>query len=993
MLCSAGTLPAQVDLPSPGQSDPITITAQSATHWTQGLYEVWVLRGACRIRQGANSAGADQAVLWIDHTGPSDRAPNVAIAYLEGNVTVDMSRNSKPAKLTDTSWLGRFTTRGTIQVHAAEVFGPPEVKPAIYDRGMARRRPAARTAIRRTQYAEFDTTVAVADTQSPALPVGTRRIRVFPRSDVPVQAQWFPDRQTNQWVAVINSGVNLIVDGLEGLGSIDVSADRLVIWTVGLHEPDLRGRTPQGEDIPLEIYMEGNIVFRQGDRVIYAERMYYDVRNKVGMILDAEVLTPVADYEGLLRLKARILRQSGEDRFFAQDTFITSSRMGRPGYRIETAGIYFQDSQRVRFNPLTGGPAVDPRTGQPIIEHQRLATGQNAFLYLGEIPVFYWPRFATDLTDPSYYIRRARVKNDNVFGTQIFTDWDVFQLFGVKNRPAGTKWDASLDWLSDRGFGHGTTLTYHRDHFLGAGGRNSGLFDFWGIYDHGRDNLGRGRRDLVPEKDYRHRLFWRHRQQLPYDLQLSAELGWISDRNFLEQYFEREWDEFKDQTTGFELKRTRDNVSWSVTADYRLNPFFTQTEWLPRGDHFCLGQPLLGDVFTWYEHSHAAYARLRTASTPEDPADAATFALLPWEVTRSGERLATRQEIDWPLQLGPVKTVPYALGELAHWGEGMDGDDIQRAYWQAGVRASMPIWRVDPRIENTLMNVHGLAHKAVFDIEFSAAGSNRDMDQLPLYDPLDDDSIEHFRRRLAFLTFGNPWPTMPHYPPQFDPRSYALRTGLAGSVTSPSTEVADDLMAMRMGMRQRWQTKRGMPGRRRIIDWIVLDTNVAWFPDASRDNFGESVGLWDYDFRWHVGDRLTLVSDGIFDFFDDGQQVITIGGFLSRPPRGNFYLGLRLLDGPISSQILSMSYSYRMSPKWVSSFGMSVDLGDDGNIGQNLAITRIGESLLISAGFNVDASRDNVGFMLAVEPRFLPKTRLGRAGGAQIAPAGAFGLE
>ncbi len=149
----------------------------------------------------------------------------------------------------------------------------------------------------------------------------------------------------------------------------------------------------------------------------------------------------------------------------------------------------------------------------------------------------------------------------------------------------------------------------------------------------------------------------------------------------------------------------------------------------------------------------------------------------------------------------------------------------------------------------------------------------------------------------------------------------------------------------------------------------------------------------DYDFRWHVGDRLTLVSDGIFDFFDQGQKIVTVGGFLNRPPRGSLYAGFRVLEGPIDSKILSLSYTYWMSPKWVSSFGTTIDLGSQGNIGQNFSITRVGESFLISAGFNVDASRNSVGVDLAVEPRFLPKNRLGNVGGAQIPPAGAFGLE
>ncbi len=62
-------------------------------------------------------------------------------------------------------------------------------------------------------------------------------------------------------------------------------------------------------------------------------------------------------------------------------------------------------------------------------------------------------------------------------------------------------------------------------------------------------------------------------------------------------------------------------------------------------------------------------------------------------------------------------------------------------------------------------------------------------------------------------------------------------------------------------------------------------------------------------------------------------------------------------------------------------------------MGENFSITRVGESLLISLGFSADPTRNSVGVALSVEPRFLPKTRLGTVNGAQIPPAGAFGLE
>ena len=1001
LLVIAGTVQGQVSLPAPSGADPVFIQADSAQRWTQGEYEVWVLEGQCSLRQGPSTAVADRAVIWIERAKPGLQNENRVLAYFEGRVRIERPSKTEgnPIRVTDSQWFGRFTTAGAIRVDAGRELPIPPQKPEIYERALAYRMPKpdrpSKTdpEVRPAQFSQL-----IAGTGSPSTaPIAARRIRVFPRSTAPVQAAWFPDRATNQWIGIIDSGVNLIVDGLPDVGTIDVSADRVVLWTRSDIEPNLTGEQLQAADIPLELYLEGNIVFRQGERVIRATRMYYDVTNRMGTILEAELLTPVPEYEGLLRLRAEVLQQMGKGEFFARNSFITSSRMGDPGYRLQAGSVHFQESERLAVNPLTGQPAIDPMTGEPLVRHDRMLTGRNGLLYLGPVPVFYWPFVATDATEPNYYVRSFSLHNDNVFGFQILSGWDGYQLFGIKDKPEGTEWDISLDYLSKRGLGHGTTFTYSRETFLGTQGPATGLVDFWGIKDHGVDNLGRGRRGLIPNRDYRYRLYWNHRQMLPADLLLTAEVGWISDRNFLEEYFEQEWDQLKDPETGVELRHTQDNRSWALSVDGRLNDFFTETEWLPRLDHFWLGQPLLNDVFTWYEHSNLGYARLRQASEPSDPQEASRWILEPWDYSREGVRFATRHELDWPLQLGPVKTVPYALGEYAHWGQDINRDDLDRLYWQAGIRASLPMSHVDSSVESRLWNVHGLAHKVVFKVDASISGANQDLDRLPMYDQLDDYAISAFRYRMPFNTFGvpsiPPVPTFPYIPSQFDERHYALRYGMGSWVTASATEIADDLATVRLGVNQRWQTKRGRPDKRRILDWVTLDTNLTLFPDPDRDDFGKVPGLFDYDFRWHVGDRTTLVSDGYADFFDDGLKTFNVGAFITRPPRGRLYVGFRTFDGPFQSRVMSISYDYRMSPKWVSTFGTSFDLGRDGNIGQNFSITRIGESLLISAGFTVDASRDNVGVNLAIEPRFLPKKRLGNIGGAEIPSAGAYGLE
>ena len=564
-----------------------------------------------------------------------------------------------------------------------------------------------------------------------ALPKGVRRIRVYPRSNVPVQIKWFPDPAGNQWIGVIHSGVNVIVDTVGGVpgfgevGTIDISTDRLVIWVAGNQMPDL-AEMRQDQRVPLELYMEGNIVFRQGERVIQAERMYYDVPNQVGTVLKADLLTPAPKYQGLLRLHADVLQQTGPNRFFAQNSFITSSRMGEPSYRLQSNEMYFQDVEQGMVDPLTGQPVLDPATNLPAVEHQRQATASNNFLYLGSVPVFYWPMMATDLNDPAYYIRRAQLRNDSVYGMQILTHWSGYELLGIRNPPKDTDFDVRLDYLGDRGFGHGASFQYDREGVFGIPGHVAGLADYWGIYDHGKDNLGRGRMNLVPEKKYRYRLFWNHRQMLPWDLRLSAEVGWISDRNFLEEYFKREWETLKDETTGLELKRITENRDWSITAGYRVNDFFTQTNWLPRADHYWLGQSLFHDVFTWYEHSQAAYGqfqRLTSAEQSEGPAvqlSAMGNGVVPGRAIRHppGDRLALparrgqggplRPGRGGPLGRGPERATPEqalrtrrSAGEPAHMEGRSHGEqrtaERPRPGPQGGLRRRVFLRRRKPR--------------------------------------------------------------------------------------------------------------------------------------------------------------------------------------------------------------------------------------------------------------------------------------------------------
>jgi len=242
-----------------------------------------------------------------------------------------------------------------------------------------------------------------------------------------------------------------------------------------------------------------------------------------------------------------------------------------------------------------------------------------------------------------------------------------------------------------------------------------------------------------------------------------------------------------------------------------------------------------------------------------------------------------------------------------------------------------------------------------------------DWDRLVQYNALDDYSVQEFRHRYTGLYNTLHGGAIPVY---YDERYYAIRSGLAGNVSSPITELADDLTLLRLGVKNRWQTKRGTSENLRIIDWITLDTHINVYPE-NHQNFGETLGLIDYDFRWHVGDRVALLSSGLYDLFSGGQKITRLGALSERPGRGSVYVGVDRLEGYFAATYLNFNITYMVNEKYSLRYGTSYDLSGGQSAGHALVITRTGESFALSLGTSVDPSRGNVGVNMSIQPVFL----------------------
>ncbi|WP_246112564.1 LPS-assembly protein LptD [Allorhodopirellula solitaria] len=814
---------------------------------------------------------------------------------------------------------------------------------------------------------------------------GSKSIELLSRgTSHPTDFQTIDRTESNETIVVATGGITVLVRDVMAqtptglrvpIGTVSLSANRIVAWTPPLG--DIITGAAGVSDAEGELYLEGDIVVRQGDQIIYADAMYYNAAREVGVILDAEVIATIPQTQGTARVKAEVMRQVARGNFVANNAAVTSSRLGVPRYWLQSNEL-----------SLTQRPVsrVDPDTNQVISDTEPYVSSSGNFVYLGGVPVLYWPRFSTPLRKPTSYLNGASIKSDQIFGRQVMLEWDTFQLLGM-NTPDGVESSLLTDYLSERGPALGSHTDYTLPGLFGVAGPVVGTYDSYIIKDHGLDNIGNGRNNLVPEEDVRGAAVLFHRHDLANGWEYTAELGFISDRNFLEQYFENRWDQRANRTTGMRLRKYHGSQLFDANFNVQVNDFFEETERLPELNHYALGGSLLGDRLTWSMHNQVGYQRLNPADAPLDPATAAVTATLPGEVSSEGIVARTRQEISMPIDAGPVKIAPFAIGEASQYGQDINGDDLTRLWGGGGIRANLPLSRIDPTVQSSLLNVRGLAHKVNLTAEYFYADSNTDYDELPYYDPLDDHTQQQFRRSFIYTTYGG------MLPDRFDPRSYALRQGIQGNVTSPSDTIADDLQQFKLGMNHRFQTKRGLPGRERIVDLFRFDMQTILMPEADRDNYGELVGPTIFDAQYNLGDRVALLGDGYIDFFDDGLRSLSGGVRTSRPGLGDLYVGLLSLEGPISSTVLQAKIDHRLNEKWIVSAGTVYDFGSTGSNTQSFGLTRIGESFLFQIGANVDAGRDNTSFGFTFEPRFLPSSRLGLLGGQMIPPPGVEGLE
>ncbi len=660
-------------------------------------------------------------------------------------------------------------------------------------------------------------------------------------------------------------------------------------------------------------YLEGDVVMSQGAHMIRASRLYYDFLDDRAVILDAVVRSLLLDRNIPLYIRAAQIRQLSRTRYSADDAIVTTSEFHTPHYHI--------GARRVELSNLTPpdtiGAASGIRTGSFRIRH--------ATLNLGGHPVAYWPFLQGNVDTSETALKSARTGYSDDFGVELETNWDLFNLLGYRT-PEGFDSTLSLDYFSQRGPAAGVDLEYHRDKYFG-------LMRSYLMGDDGSDFLGDDR-ETPSQHDIRGRFLLRHRQYLQDDWQVSLELSFLSDRSFLEEFFEPEFDNDKDQETLLYLKKQRDNWAFTALLQARIMGFLTQTERLPDFGFFVVGQPL-GDRVVWHSENRAGLVRLRT---DDDTSlnDILTGNVIPDSGTVV--RADSRHELEVPVDVGPLRLVPFASIRGTVWDDTPEEGGVGRVFGTYGVRGSTYLWKLYPDSRSSLLDIDGIRHLIKPYFTAWMADTNHDSDELYEFDQ--------------------------------------------------TVEQIDEVDGVAVGVRQRWQTRRAEGEKRAIVDVLTHDLEAVAFNDAdsryitngfasySRPENSITRNYLNSSVIWRINDRTAILNETNYNLNDGQVDILNVSVAVERSPRLSYLVGYRLID-ETQSDLLGFDMNYRLSEKHTLAFREQFDLDAGQTLDFTVALVRKFPRWFGAISFALDEAEDDFGVSMSIWPEGLTQASLG----------------
>jgi hypothetical protein len=714
---------------------------------------------------------------------------------------------------------------------------------------------------------------------------------------------------------------------------VELQADNLVFWRHAgdANAPPADLTAGQYKDV-VAVYVAGDVCLMEGQRTIRGSELYYDLRQQRGIAKDG-VLSMFDASRGIpIYVRAAELRRVAADEFEATDVSVTASEFRTPQLSLSAA--------RVRIIDKAQGPQQDGASSDSRLD----AKMDDIRLKYYDTTIFAWPMLRSNFQRPDVPIRGIRVGHDSTYGASVETSWFFSRLLGLEE-PEGTDSTLLLDYYGKRGLGVGVDVAYESETYFG---RVLGYI----IDDHGEDRLSRTQLSVPPSQETRGRFEFQHRHFLPYGWQLTAEASYLSDRNFLEQYYRGEFNAGKEQETLLHLKHIKDNWGLAFLGKTRVNDFLDQVEELPSAEFHWTGQSLLRDNFTFYSDSQTSRYRYRydRDGFTTGPEGFFTYVM-------------TRNELDMPLAAGRSRIVPFIASTFgfedgAGFQTGLDDSPLEPqdlvTIGEAGVRVStQPFWKVYPDVKSEFW----------------------DLDQL----------------------------------------RHVVRPALVAVVYADSDPVVRQRDTLDIGIYQRWQTKRGPAGRQRTVDWLRWNTDFVWVSDSGEATAGPDQFLWNQPFiplvnrsamsllpqdrrttgrfgpqRSYIGtdvalrlsDTTSVLGDMNFDMHSGVVQQLNVGFSRLCWPNLSYYVGSRYLRRIVSgdergSNAVTFAATYALDPRYTLVFSEQYDFDYGAGIRSDITLIRRYHRMNMALTVSADESLDEERIVLSLWPQGVPEIGFG----------------
>jgi len=933
--------------------EDVRISARLIYLWTlpDGA-KAMVLLGQFRLVMGQRQFSAHDAAIWMEPLrGAGDWTAKRLDVFMQGD-----GRIVEPggAVISDEILYSTIRTVGRIEVSARSLARQNASNHPVYLRALALR--GRRAATQPEEPIPLEGTVRVHAPQEPPSRAKPERVR-FP---ITLRGNFSIGAEIDGLRPLIGTGgVYLFQAAAEGEEPLELRADNAVVF-VKSSAAQAAARTAKAtmpatapaqltpqqqaelleklEQLPTEeeraapqpppqvqvaryvsaAYLEGDVVLSRGHRQIRAEQVYYDFDRSTAMIMDMVARTIEPRRKVPIYVRARQARQLSRNQYVAYDAKVTTSEFFTPSYHLGASTVRFEDrTERLE-------------TGEPVGLVAGRFEATHATLNLEGVPILYWPYTAGEFKQSETSLRSVRTSYSSDFGVTGKTRWHLMNLLGLEE-PEGVDATLNLDYYGRRGPAAGIDLDYERDTYYG-------LARTYFIYDQGEDRLGGFRGDVVPPHETRGRALLRHRQYLPDKWELTLELSYISDANFLEEFFKSEFDEGKDQETLIYLKKTFGNVVFSTLAQWRLMDFLTQTEHLPEVVVDVLGQPLSDGALVWYSENRVGSVRYR----PDQRRIFDSFRVDNTGRTDVTPRADSRQELEVPLELGPLKVVGFGVVRGSWWdSRPFFSGHIGRIMGRYGLRGSLYQWKVFDGVESRFWDLHRLRHVMKEDFTLWMAHSNVDRWELTPF----DEGIE---------TIG-------------------------------------EIDGASVGWRHRFQTKRGGAGNWRNVDWLTLDFEAGFFNDAMTfDGRNRSRGQT-FSYRpensissnyvsmrdiWRISDTTALLYDLIVDTDNWAVGASGLGLHIDRDPRLSYFIGHRFI-GESDSNLFGFGANYRLNEKYTLAVREEVDLNRGENADFELTLVRRMPRWYLSLTLEFDNVENVDSVSVAVWPEGIPEWTIG----------------